>query len=261
MKDMYCFAQNDEENMDFYNKAQAAYMNVFKRVGLGDITYITSASGGVFTDKFSHEFQTICEAGEDIIYVNKEQGVAVNEEVFNTETLDKMGMKESDFEKVKAAEVGNIFNFGTKKSEDLELYFSDKEGEKKPVFLSSYGIGVTRLMGVLVEVNAGENGMVWPSAVAPFDIHLVEIPSADSKVKEKAEKIYAELREKHEVLYDDREARAGEKFADADLIGIPLQIIVSERGLEGDVVELKNRQTGETREVQTSLIDEELAKV
>jgi prolyl-tRNA synthetase len=246
MKDMYYFAATDVENTEFYNKTIEAYKNVFKRVGLGDITYITSASGGVFTDKFSHEFQTICEAGEDWIYVNKEKGIAINEEVYGKETFEKMGMKEEDFQKQKAAEVGNIFDFGTKKSEQLGLYFSDNLGEKKPAYLSSYGIGVTRLMGVLVEVNGGENSIVWPTSVAPFKFHIVEIVSSDVKVKEMAEKIYIYTKiGKDNALYDDRDARAGEKFADADLIGIPYQIIVSEKNLASNQLELKNRLTGE----------------
>jgi prolyl-tRNA synthetase len=249
MKDMYFFASTEEENTAFYNKTTACYMNVFKRVGVGDTTFVTSASGGVFTDKFSHEFQTISDAGEDIIYVNKEKGIAVNEEVWNAETLDKMEMQESDFEKLKSAEVGNIFNFGTKKCEELGLYFQNSDGEKKPVFLSSYGIGITRLMGVVVEVKGGENTMVWPASISPFDIHLIEIPSTKLEVRAKAEELYKKLSEKADVLWDDRDARAGEKFADADLIGIPTQIIISERGLEKGTLEVKNRATGEVKEI------------
>lgn len=246
MKDMYYFAASDQENTDFYNKTIEAYKNVFNRIGIGDITYTTSASGGVFTDKFSHEFQTICDAGEDIIYVNKEKGVAINEEVYNKETLEKMGMKEEDFEKVKAAEVGNIFNFGTKKSEQMGLYFADSSGEKMPAHLSSYGIGITRLMGVLVEVFGGENSIVWPESVAPFKFHIIEIPSENKAVKEMAEKIYKQIGEDG-ALYDDRNSRAGEKFADADLLGIPYQLIISEKNIAANQIEFKNRKTQEIK--------------
>ncbi len=246
MKDMYYFAASDHENTDFYNKTIEAYKNVVNRIGLGGITYTTSASGGVFTDKFSHEFQTICDAGEDIIYVNKEKGVAINEEVYNKETLEKMGMKEEDFEKVKAAEVGNIFNFGTKKSEQLGLYFADSSGEKMPAHLSSYGIGITRLMGVLVEVFGGENSIVWPESVAPFRFHIIEIPSENKGVKEMAEKIYKQIGEDG-ALYDDRNSRAGEKFADADLLGIPYQLIISEKNIAANQIEFKNRKTQEIK--------------
>jgi prolyl-tRNA synthetase len=228
-------------------------MNIFERVNLGDATFVTSAPGGFFTDKFSHEFQTLCETGEDEIYVNQEKGTAINEEIFNEETVKEMGMKTDNFEKRKAAEVGNIFDFGTSKCEQMGLYFNDKDGIKKPVFLSSYGIGITRLMGVLTEVLADDNGLVWPEAVAPFKYHLVEIVSEKPEVKKIAEKIYKNLGENN-VLYDDRDLRAGEKFADADLLGMPYQIIVSEKNIASGKLELKNRKTGEARMISENEI-------
>lgn len=243
MKDMYFFARTEKENNQFYNQTIEAYKKVFERVGLGEDTYVTSASGGIFTDKFSHEFQTICDAGEDIIYVNEDKKIALNKEIFNKETLGQMRMKEEDFEEKKVAEVGNIFNFGTKKCEQMDLYYKDSDGEKKAVFLSSYGIGVTRLLGVIVEKFGNENEIVWPDSVSPYLYHLVEINSSDLKVKETAERIYRKLKEI--TLYDDRNVRAGEKFADADLIGIPYQVIVSEKNLAEGKLELKNRHTGE----------------
>jgi len=243
MKDMYFLSATEEDNTGFYNKTIEVYKNVFDRVGLGGITYVTSASGGVFTDKFSHEFQTICDAGEDIIYVNKEKNIAVNEEIYNAETLEKMGMSENDFEKVKAAEVGNIFNFGTKKCEQMEMFITHKDGQKYPAYLSSYGIGITRLMGVLAEVFADDKGIVWPESVAPFKYHIIEIVSEKPEVREAAERVYKKLQ--GNALYDDRDLRAGEKFADADLLGMPYQIIISEKTVAEGKVELKNRKTGE----------------
>lgn len=241
MKDMYSYAESEESHMDFYNKATDSYLKVFERVGLGDITYVTSASGGVFTDKFSHEFQTICDAGEDNIYVHKTQKVALNEEIFNDETLKNMGFQKSDFEMKKAAEVGNIFTFGTKKCEEMGLYFNDSEGNKKPVFLGSYGIGITRLMGVIAEVFSDDKGLVWPKEVSPFAVHLVRLGDSDAVVKF-ADELYKELESKNiEVLYDDRDLRAGEKFADSDLIGIPVRLVVSEKTIGEGKVEVKNR--------------------
>lgn len=241
MKDMYHFALTDAENLAFYENTIDAYRKVFERVGLGDITYVTSASGGVFTDKFSHEFQTITDAGEDNIYVNKERKLALNEEVYSEKTLRELGMKESDFEMKKAAEVGNIFNFGTKKSEELELCVKDESGEKQPVFLSSYGIGVTRLMGVLAEVFSDEKGIVWPKEVAPFQVHLLSLGQHPVLAKE-AEEIYNILISQGiEVLYDDRDLRAGEKFADADLIGIPTRVVIGDKTLESKMLEIKER--------------------
>lgn len=251
MKDMYYFAKSEEENLEFYNKVIEVYKNIFLKLGLGEITYVTTASGGAFTDKFSHEFQTICEAGEDMVYLDKEKGLALNEEIWNKETLEKMEMKEESFEKVKTAEVGNIFNFGSKKCEQMGLFFTGEDGVEKPVFLSSYGIGITRLMGVLVEVFGSEKGMIWPDSISPFKFQLIELNSENPEVKKKAETIYESLGIKN-ILYDDREARAGEKFADADLIGIPYQIIVSEKNLESGQLEFKNRKTGEVKMISES---------
>jgi prolyl-tRNA synthetase len=241
MKDMYSYCATEKDHMDFYNKTTEAYLNVYKKVGLGDITFVTSASGGVFTDKFSHEFQTICDAGEDIIYVSKDNKVALNEEIFNDETLSKMGYKKEDFEAKKAAEVGNIFTFGTRKCEELGLFFHDKDGVKQPVYLGSYGIGVTRLVGVLAEVFADEKGLVWPKEVSPFQVHLVRLGTGEGTVKY-ADDLYKKLTENNiEVLYDDRDLRPGEKFADSDLIGIPVRFVVSDKTVEQNKIEVKYR--------------------
>ncbi len=250
MKDMYSYSVSEEDHMAFYEKSKEAYMNVFRRCGFDGITYLTSASGGLFTDKFSHEFQVVCDAGEDIIYVHKTENYAVNEEVFNTETLEKLGARESDFESKKAAEVGNIFTFGTEKCKQLGLMFKTKEGKNEPVYLGSYGIGLTRVMGTIVEVFADEKGMVWPKEVAPFDVHLVALEGKDGEgVRAYAEKILTELERKgYEVLYDDRPVSAGEKFADSDLIGIPTRVVISEKHLEGMTVEVKRRDS-DTAEV------------
>lgn len=257
MKDMYSYSKDEAEHMAFYNKTIEAYLNVFKRLGLGDNTYVTSASGGVFTDKFSHEFQTLCEAGEDNIYVHKDGKLALNEEIFNDETLAKLGASKSDFELRKAAEVGNIFTFGTKKCEELGLNYSDEKGNKIPVFLGSYGIGVTRLMGVIVEIFSDENGIVWPKEVAPFRVHLISLGSSDV-AKELSDDVYKTLTAQGiDVLYDDREVRAGEKFADSDLIGIPTRVIVGEKAIESKMIEVKDRATGEVSLLTIeSLIDE-----
>jgi len=243
MKDMYSYALNEDQHMDFYAKATDAYMNVFRRVGLGNATFVTSASGGLFTDKFSHEFQTLCEAGEDVIYVHKDGKLALNEEIFNDETLQKMDVEKSDFEQKKAAEVGNIFTFGTEKCEELGLYYTDANGAKRGVFLGSYGIGITRLMGVIAEVFSDEKGLVWPASVAPYDVHGIVL---DGKEKE-AEDVFRLLEEGGvDVLCDDR-ARytAGEKFADADLMGIPWRVVVSKRTIEKGAYEVKGRHMPE----------------
>jgi prolyl-tRNA synthetase len=246
MKDMYSYSINEEDHMSFYNKATGAYQKVFERVGLGAITFVTSASGGVFTDKFSHEFQTICEAGEDNIYVHKNGKLALNEEIFNDKTLADLNVEKSDFELKKAAEVGNIFTFGTKKCEEMGLYYNDKNGEKKGVFLGSYGIGITRLVGVLAEVFSDEKGLVWPKEVSPFNVHLVRLGVNEATMAE-ADKIYEDLKSKgFTVLYDDRDLRAGEKFADSDLIGIPVRFVISDKTVEQEKIEVKKRNKSES---------------
>lgn len=256
MKDMYSFCASEEAHMAFYTATIDAYLNVYRRVGLGDITYVTSASGGVFTDKFSHEFQTICEAGEDEVYVDKIRNIAVNSEVFNDETLEKVGGTEADFEKVKTAEVGNIFTFGTGKSEELGLYFTDTEGKQQPVYLGSYGIGISRLMGVVAEVCSDDKGLMWPKAIAPFTVHIIPIFGADADKQEVIQKRLDEVVKiltdaDIDVLVDDRDARPGEKFADADLIGIPYRLVISEKVPEG-MVECKARNASDASFIQVS---------
>jgi prolyl-tRNA synthetase len=236
MKDMYSFSLDEKQHEKFYNDTIEAYNSIFEKLGVGDDTFVTFAAGGAFTE-FSHEFQTICEAGEDVIYINREKDIAINEEVATDETLKKLNVTRNELEKVKTAEVGNIFNFGTEKGESLGLYYTDKDGKKIPVWMGSYGIGITRMMGVLVEKMADENGLVWPENVAPFKVHLINIGE-----EEKAEEIYIKLQEVGvEVLWDDRDIRPGEKFADSDLIGIPNRVVVSSRSLEAGGVEFKKR--------------------
>ncbi len=245
MKDMYSFSLGEEDHTKFYNETIEAYKRVFSRVGIASDTFVTFASGGAFT-QFSHEFQTIVDTGEDVIYINREKDIAINEEVLNDETLKTLGVTRADLEEVKTAEVGNIFNFGRQKSEDLGLHYTNEAGESIPVWMGSYGIGITRLMGLLVEKFSDAKGIVWPDSVAPFAVHVVELSGGDAVVKAKADALYAELSEKGiEVLYDDRDVRAGEKFADSDLIGIPLRVIVSKKGIEAGAFECVWRKSGE----------------
>ncbi len=258
MKDMYSFAADETSHLAYYESTKPAYMNVFKRLGIGEDTYVTFAAGGAFT-KFSHEFQTICESGEDVTYINREKGIAINEEVLNDETLDNLGVKRESLEKFNTAEVGNIFNFGQQKATDLGLMVKNSEGVDIPVWMGSYGIGITRLMGVLVEKFADEKGIVWPQSVAPFAVHLVSITGGNIDVEAEADKLYDLLRAHNiEVLYDDRDARAGEKFADSDLIGIPTRVIVSEKTMAQGGVEVVARATGTSTFVADSGIVEYL---
>jgi prolyl-tRNA synthetase len=244
MKDLYSFARNEEEHQTFYATAREAYLRIFRRLGLGDRTYVTFASGGIFS-RFSEEFQTVSEAGEDLIYVDERKSIALNKEVLSEETLRELGVAQQDLVEKKAIEVGNIFHLGTKFSESLGLTYQDEEGNMRPVVMGCYGIGPTRLLGTIVEVFADEKGLVWPEAVAPFRIHLLSLGANST-----ADQYYRELSAAGlEVLYDDREATPGEKFSESDLLGIPCRIVIGRKGVERGVAEIKNRTATEGREV------------
>lgn len=236
MKDMYSFCTGKKQHDTFYNNCIEAYKRVFNRLGVGEDTFVTFADGGSFTE-FSHEFQTLCEAGEDEIYISKDKKIAINEEVMNDETLNSLGVKSEDLTKVRTAETGNIFNFGVEKGESLGLFYTDEKGQKIPVWMGSYGIGITRMLGVLVEKFADEKGIVLPDNVAPYTVHLIDLGQS-----EKASEIYDALQKQGvDVLWDDRDVRPGEKFADSDLIGVPWRLVVSQKSLEAGGLEVKKR--------------------
>lgn len=244
MKDMYSVHATQEDMDTYYDAVIEAYKRVYERIGLGADTFVTFASGGAFT-KFSHEFQTLCDAGEDILYYNPEKHIAVNEEVLDAATAE-LGISKETLQPVKSAEVGNIFKFGTEKGEKMEVTFKDSEGVEKPIYLASYGIGITRVMGVIVEKFSDEKGIVWPESVAPYKVHLVELSNGDTDLKDYADGIYNTFNDNGvHVLYDDRDARAGEKFADSDLLGMPYRVIVSKKTREEGKFEVVERKTGE----------------
>jgi prolyl-tRNA synthetase len=248
MKDLYAFSRSEEELQAFYAATTAAYLQVFERVGLGDVTFLTFASGGAFT-QFSHEFQTLTDTGEDTIYVSKDKKLAVNEEVYTDEVLKQLGLQKSDLEQAKAAEVGNIFNFGPTKADQLGVHFTDEDGSEKPVYLSSYGIGITRLMGVITEHFADDKGLVWPENVAPAKVYIARLGDAPDAVKQ-ADELYERLTGAGvQVLYDDRDTRAGAKFADADLLGIPYRVVISDKTAASASYELKARTAGTPEQV------------
>ncbi|HSX24707.1 MAG TPA: aminoacyl--tRNA ligase-related protein [Candidatus Andersenbacteria bacterium] len=231
MKDLYSFHTSEEDLLAFYEKAKVAYMNVFTRMGLGQDTKITKASGGDFTTGFSHEFQTICESGEDIIYINKETGEAFNKEV---------APAEGDFTQHNASEVGNIFPLNTKFSKAFDYTYTDEQGKQQIVYMGCYGIGTSRLMGVIVEKFHDEKGIIWPKSIAPFTVYLASLNTDDEEIRKQADDVYQELTKAGiETLYDDRNVAPGAKFSDADLLGIPYRVVVSKK--TGNQVELKER--------------------
>ncbi|MCL5782121.1 MAG: His/Gly/Thr/Pro-type tRNA ligase C-terminal domain-containing protein [Patescibacteria group bacterium] len=254
MKDLYTFCRDEKEQGEYYERLKEAYVRVFDRLGIGAETFVTFASGGSFS-KYSHEFQTITDAGEDIIYVDNTKRIAINKEVYNDEVLSDLGVNKSDLKEMKAVEVGNIFNLGTKFSDALGLNYKDENGESKPVFMGSYGIGPGRVMGTIVELRSDDKGIVWPESVTPFAIHLVLIEGKDDKARNAADRLYRELIAKNiEVLYDDRSLSAGEKFSDSDLIGIPKRYVISDKTLASGSVEVKDRMTGKVEMVMVDSV-------
>lgn len=242
MKDLYSYSTDETEHDKFYHEAEKAYKRIYDRLGIGADTFQTFASGGVFS-KYSHEFQTITEVGEDTIYFNEDKSVVLNEEVLNDAVLQDLGVRREDLQSARAAEVGNIFTLREKYSAPLDLVYNDKDGGRKTVFMGCYGIGVSRVMGVIAEKLADNKGLVWPENIAPYKYYLVNIGDKGTK---RAEELYQNHSE--DTLYDDRDLRPGEKFADAELLGIPYRVIVSSRNLEKGIIEVTKRATGETRE-------------
>ena len=241
MKDMYSFHATEEDFEEFYNKMKDVYKTIFQRVGIGHLTYLTFASGGTFS-KYSHEFQTITAMGEDTIYVDEEKGVAVNKEVLNSEVLKQLNLTKEKLAERKAIEVGNIFDLKTKYSKPFDLSFTDEKEQKHAILMGCYGIGLGRLMGTVVEVLSDDKGIIWPESIAPFQVHLLALGD-DKEILGEAEKVYKSLLKAGvEVLFDDRaEVLAGEKFADADLLGIPFRVVVSARSMKESGVEIKKR--------------------
>lgn len=251
MKDLYSFHDGQDDLDAFYEKATAAYHRIFARCGLGDITLLTYASGGIFS-KYSHEFQTVTPYGEDVIYRVPGTDIAINKEIIDDLDVlaelipDYKPGDEKNLEEVKAIEVGNIFKLGTRFAESFSAGFTAADGTQKFPVMGCYGIGPSRVMGTIAECLSDENGLIWPEQIAPYHIHLVSLVN-DAADVEKCEKIYQQLCAAGiSVLYDDRDARAGEKLADADLIGLPHRIILGKKTLAADSFEWKKRKESDS---------------
>ncbi|MCF7845565.1 MAG: prolyl-tRNA synthetase [Candidatus Pacebacteria bacterium] len=257
MKDLYSFHATQECFEEYYEKSKVAYHNIFRKLGIGDITFISFASGGTFS-KYSHEFQTISEIGEDEIYFCSDCKVAINKEIIDdSPECPECGKKKADLEVKRSIEVGNIFPLSTRFSDSFNLTYKDENGEEKPVYMGCYGIGVSRVMGTIVEIFADEKGIVWPKEIAPFHVHLISFNK-----NEETEKIYKELLDVGvDVLYDDRDKSPGEKMAESDLIGIPYRMIVSEKTLENKTVEVKKRNEDDVKFINISEITDYVKKI
>ena len=246
MKDLYSFHRNENDLNQYYQKVKETYIKIFNRLGLKDKFYFTYASGGTFS-KYSHEFQLATPFGEDTIYVCRNCHYAINKEIKkNITRCPNCGG--TDFEKKRTIEIGNIFKLKTKYSQAFDLYFRDKDGQRKLVMMGCYGIGINRLMGAIVEVWNDKRGIIWPSEVAPYEIHLISLFSKHKEVKKEADNLYNFLqKDGFEVLYDDRDDKSfGEKLVESDLIGIPYRIIVSRKTLAKKSIEFKKRGEDQT---------------
>ena len=243
MKDLYSFHQNEESLNNFYEKVKKSYLKIFKRCGLK--AYVTEASGGDFSLEYSHEFMVKTEAGEDKIYLCEKCGFARNAEIANFQEKSKCPVcKNGILEKVKTIEVGNIFKLGTKYSKAVGLNFMDQKGQLKPVVMGSYGIGIERLMGTIVEVHHDKNGIIWPKEVAPFNVHLLSLGN-EKNVINFSKQVYDYLEKNQvQVLWDERKnVSVGEKLYDADLIGCPARIIISKKLVSQKKIEIKKRNS------------------
>lgn len=257
MKDMYSLAVNQQQHDELYEKAAAAYKKVYERLGIGDQTYRTFADGGIFTEKFSDEFQTLSEVGEDTIYVDEAKHIAVNKEIYTDDNLSKLGLNRADLVEKKAVEVGNIFPLETKYTDALGVFYADEAGKNQSIIMGCYGIGISRLVGLLAEHFSDDKGLVWPVSIAPAIVYIARLGDSQEVISA-ADKLYQKLNDnKIEVLYDDRDLRPGEKFADADLIGIPYRVVISEKTLADQHFELKLRTATEVELVS----EDELLKI
>ncbi len=256
MKDLYSFHASQEDLDGYYQKATAAYFKIFERCGLGSKTYTTLASGGTFS-KYSHEFQTATPAGEDIIYVCQKCQLAINKEIKDENPICPK-CQSADFKETKAVEVGNIFKLGTKYSAPFDLKYKDQNGQEQFVIMGCYGLGPARVMGAIVETSHDDKGIIWPENVAPYKYHLLALGD-DEAVKKAADELYEKLiGNNFEVLYDDRELAAGQKFAEADLIGLPYRLVISAKTLAKSSVEIKKREEEKTELIKLSKITKSL---
>jgi len=241
MKDAYSFDRDEEGLARSYARQTEAYARILDRCGLR--WYRVESDVGMMGGSGADEYMAPCAAGEDEVALAP--GFAANVEVTELRAGDP-GPNGGTVEVVPAIEVGNIFKLGTRYSEPLGATFLDEEGNERPIVMGSYGLGPARIVAAAIEQGADERGIVWPRAIAPWQVHLVSLAKAGEPEREAADRLYGELREElgAEVLYDDRDAGAGEKLTDAELLGCPLRIVAGRRGLANGLVEAGERATG-----------------
>ncbi|HMH30932.1 MAG TPA: aminoacyl--tRNA ligase-related protein [Methylomirabilota bacterium] len=258
MKDMYSFTRTQKEHEELYEKVVQSYHKIYERLGLGEDTYRTYADGGIFTERFSDEFQTLSEVGEDTIYLDEAKKIAINKEIYNDENLEKLGLDKAKLVEKKAVEVGNTFHLETKYTDALGVYYTDENGKQQSIIMGCYGIGISRIMGVIAEKFADDKGLVWPESVAPAKVYLARLGDNEEVVKQ-ADALYNRLTAAEvQVLYDDRDERPGAKFADADLLGIPYRVVISDKTVASNSYELKARTAEAAEQVDLDKLLENL---
>lgn len=253
MKDLYSFHADQEDLDRYYQEVQSAYDKIFARLGLGEQTYLTYASGGTFS-KYSHEYQVILPNGEDDIYISeaaekKGMRIAVNKEIYEPGTTVCPETGGTAFREEKASEAGNIFQLGTKFSAPFGVTFADAAGKKQDVIMGCYGFGISRIMGIIAEARSDDRGLIWPEAVAPADVHIVPVARSadDASFTAAQELIHSLTVAGRRCIMDDRtDVSTGFKLADADLIGVPVRVLISPKTIEANVMEVTRRATGET---------------
>lgn len=261
MKDLYSFHTSEQDMEAYYDKALEAYKRVFARCGINAVP--TEASGGAFS-KVSHEFQMPTESGEDTIFVNRAGDYGWNKELYpKMKNGDPAPDGSGPVKETKAIEVGNIFKLKTRFTEAFKFTYADEQGKQQPVFMGCYGIGPSRVMGAIVEALHDERGMMWPKSVAPLLVHLVTLaakdPAEQTKLDQAAQNLFDTLTKQGlEVLWDDRACSAGEKLADADLMGLPLRLVISTKTLKENSAEWKERNSKQARLVKLSEVAEEV---
>ena len=252
MKDAYSFDRNVEGLKKNYDLQLQAYVKIFKRCGLEPI--VVSADSGAMGGSVSHEFLVTAPIGEDALWVNSSTGQIIKDE----EGKQPEG---SGWERKIAIELGHIFQLGTKYSEALGAVFLDEDGKQKPIIMGCYGIGVSRLIAAIIELNSDEAGIIWPKEVAPFEVEILPVQASDQLSMELAQHYYQELKAVGvDVLLDDRDESAGRKFNDADLIGIPYRVVIGKRMLAQNQVEIKDRRTGQTQAVSKDQLKQEILR-
>lgn len=263
MKDLYSFHRDEADLEAYYELAKAAYLRVYERCGLNAL--VVEASGGAFS-QYSHEFQVLTPSGEDIVYYCQQCGYAQNREISQFKAGDACPKDGGVMAEGKAIEVGNIFQLKTRFTAAFNVNYTDADGVSKPVQMGCYGIGPSRVMGTVVEALADTKGIIWPKEITPYQVHLIMIPAKDevvaTNIRQTAEGLEASLEAAgFTVLYDDREdTRAGEKFADADLIGIPLRLVISEKSLGAGGAEWKERAAADSKIVAPDTIEAGLSE-